>query len=394
MIKPSWRELVCGLLLVVTWASIKFAIGSALYSEEDILNANVWHPWFWTDEHFSKDYFYDTMAQRTRSEGLKRGIVAGVRAIESLGVKPFLESSTLIGYVRHNDLIPWDTDADFGMLEADCVAQGLTKDRVQAAIDKLYPPPSSTESTESTRTTTTPRKHSIEVFRFQCKIEKEAADDKNDKNDRVLGLLTDTQTGATVDIFMYRPPEKLREWQEKASKDIKWLERANDEHADYTFPQNVLLPLQQRSFLNTTLYIPNQPEEFLKWEYGNCLGVHLFPYAFFVYSSATIYVYWFLCFIEIVLYRSHFGALPAIALSMFGNSGLAVFLILIMQFIRQKNRYLFLAFFLIGLYDLRACLFQLQCDIASNVVGPAYRPRTFTICLFGNCWDFDVPSAL
>ena len=42
----------------------------------------------------------------------------------------FLESSTLIGYLRHGGLIPWDSDVDIGILEEDCLRSQLTKEKV------------------------------------------------------------------------------------------------------------------------------------------------------------------------------------------------------------------------------------------------------------------------
>eukprot|EP00397_Hematodinium_sp_SG-2012_P029607 GEMP01031295.1.p1 GENE.GEMP01031295.1~~GEMP01031295.1.p1 ORF type:complete len:268 (+),score=45.60 GEMP01031295.1:97-804(+) len=207
------RDGVIALVCVGAWYAL-YATGVPLWTEEDIYQANVWHPWFYTDEHYDARYFRHEMTQRERSEGLARVLKAGLSGFAHLGVPAFLESSTLIGHVRHDGMIPWDTDADFGILEEDCVRHGLTREKIQDAIP------------------------SVEVVHFACQCN---TDECVKNGTRVLGLLADRTTGSTVDIFVYRAPNPLRPWQ---SANIRWLERSNDAHADYTFPYDILMPLK------------------------------------------------------------------------------------------------------------------------------------------------------
>jgi hypothetical protein len=42
-----------------------------------------------------------------------------LRVCNALGVRPYLEWGTLLGYVRHGAIIPWDFDVDMGVLQED-----------------------------------------------------------------------------------------------------------------------------------------------------------------------------------------------------------------------------------------------------------------------------------
>ena len=55
-----------------------------------------------------------------------------------------------------------------------------------------------------------------------------------------------------------------------------FIRRIVDHHSNYMFPQNLLLPLKITKFDNEKVFIPNDPETFLKWEYGKCLGKNKF----------------------------------------------------------------------------------------------------------------------
>eukprot|EP00494_Astrolonche_serrata_P008005 UN08039 len=55
-----------------------------------------------------------------------------------------------------------------------------------------------------------------------------------------------------------------------------FMRRIADRHADYIFPQSTLLPLKRDTFAGHNVLIPNEPYTFLSWEYGRCLGMHMF----------------------------------------------------------------------------------------------------------------------
>merc|ERR1712194_729430 len=44
------------------------------------------------------------------------------------------------------------------------------------------------------------------------------------------------------------------------------------------------------SFEGVALPLPNKPREFLSWEYGHCLGSHIWPWRILLYSPVSVLV--------------------------------------------------------------------------------------------------------
>jgi len=221
----------------------------------------------------------------------------------------------------------------------------------------------------------------IEVLHFACQCE---SDECVKNGTRVLGLMTDRLTGSTLDIFMYRQPKVLRPWQDTHTR---WLERSNDAHADYTFPEQELLPLQTVTFLNTTAFLPRNPRTFLQWEYGSCLGIHVAPYRLCVFSPATTWAYWIVSLVD--LYWCGWRAfVPLCLLELFGRSGVSLILMSFFRILCGRHRVISILVIALALFDMRGCVEQLICD-AACLFGGNLRPRTITICVF-QCMDFHI----
>ena len=92
----------------------------------------------------------------------------------------------------------------------------------------------------------------------------------------MVGRTTDVKTGYAIDIFTYGPVEKLRPWQ--ARRGGEWYERRADTASDFTFPLETLLPLQNVTWEGKAVAAPAQPYDFLSYEYGQCLGTHVWPW--------------------------------------------------------------------------------------------------------------------
>eukprot|EP00927_Polykrikos_kofoidii_P003656 TRINITY_DN11474_c0_g4_i1.p1 TRINITY_DN11474_c0_g4~~TRINITY_DN11474_c0_g4_i1.p1 ORF type:complete len:424 (+),score=53.57 TRINITY_DN11474_c0_g4_i1:57-1328(+) len=362
--------------------------GWAMYSENDLLNAGVEHPIFQDDEHFHEQFWQRTMLQRERLASLTETLHGTARALERLGMRPFLESASLIGWMRHGGgQIPWDVDGDLGISVDDCRAAGA----VRADLEAVIAP-------------------ELLVLKFACQCEEDCSGD----NLRMVGRVTNRKTGVCIDIFSYAPVKEARPWQKAASHkgDTEWWERVND-HADYTFPRETLFPLQNGTFDGSPILLPHDPEQFLSWEYGSCLGVHVWPWRLLLYTPMSA-----VSLAAVLMKGVSFlsgpkaghspdlalpAAIYALAVLTFFKNGVTVVLALITVICelcvvslrpdlcgpQQRKRYRIAALITIAalVFDLRGSLGYTLCQIDDFYLHPR-RPKSWTLCLLGKCWDF------
>jgi len=216
----------------------------SIFSETSLKSKDIWHDAFHNEEHFYEQWAKDEMTQGERLEVLGQAVTVTSQVLDTLGLQAFLESATLIGWLRHNRThMPWDTDTDVGMLRQQCEQLQLTKEAVQEMLPEPYL-----------------------AIKFGCVCQEDCEGD----SERIAGRIVDNTNGFFVDIFSYEeiPTEDAEEWM----GDRIFYRRIADRHAHYVFPREVLLPLREDWFEEKPVYIPNQVEPFLHWEYGQCLG--------------------------------------------------------------------------------------------------------------------------
>ena len=109
-----------------------------LFSEEDVLAADALHPLFGSQEHYVERYTQTNFTQKQRLDALSGLLHATTAAFRKFGMPVFLESSTLIGHLRHDGQIPWDNDVDIGMLESDCFLHELSREKLGRFLPKQY----------------------------------------------------------------------------------------------------------------------------------------------------------------------------------------------------------------------------------------------------------------
>ena len=214
-----------------------------------------------------------------------------------LPVKLFLESGSLLGIIRDDDLIPWDNDGDVGFLQSECrrffPVPGSFQKELQIHLDEYNP-----------------EKFHVPFLECGCNID--ASD-----CDWVVGRIVDKSTGFYVDMFAYSeiPADSLYDWQQPQDE---WYGRVSC-LSNFRFPKSSLLPLTTRSVFNNqlTVLVPNKPALFLNYEFGMVLQPPL-PWTFLIYThSCAITITLFIALVILL------GAVPTMLALILGISKLA-----------------------------------------------------------------------
>jgi hypothetical protein len=234
------------------------------YSEESILDSTIDDPVFgglWeTQRHVVRPYFstihFHTMRQRDRLNLLVAALNATVNVLQLSNIPTFLDAGVLLGWYRHGGgMIPWDIDADVGILAADCLEKYPDQKLLESRIRSLLQAP-----------------YVLEYF--DCRT-----DPARDRH--FAGIITDKRNGLKVDIFGYHEIDASLDtfsWRKQGS----WLQRDLDRDRYHkVVPKDAVLPLQWGNF--SGVYgpiIPNDPERALRWDFGYVLDPPIFPHGF------------------------------------------------------------------------------------------------------------------
>ena len=206
-------------------------------------------------EHFDEAK-HMKLSQRERFDFIIGALNATIIALGKLGLEPFIDSGTLLGWYRHRGKpIPWDDDADVGLLGEECRRKFPTRESIETALTAVLDP-------------------TYLVRFFNCNTQP-------GQDPGFAGIITDRRNGFKVDVFIYDPIEvnaALYPWREGKA----WLQR------DFDFdrfkphrvtPRNAIVPLQWGNFSGVTgNIIPNDPETVLKWDFGLILAPPIYPH--------------------------------------------------------------------------------------------------------------------
>ena len=209
--------------------------------------------YFETWNHSDKKFFKpeNLPNQAARVESLKAVIRATVAAFAALKIPAFLESGTLLGYLRDNDVIPWDKDADLAIYLPDCLKifpdggrNGSFKTRLQAALPSRF-----------------------HVTHMLC----------SKSNGPISGRVVDKETGFFSDVFTY--------------EDIPNTESVRCMHNHkHPAPKASLLPLKKVVFLDASdVHVPNDGFTFLINQFGVSQGVSVWPWRLLCLTHASIF---------------------------------------------------------------------------------------------------------
>ncbi len=217
-------------------------------------------------DYTHKDYYNPdvVVTQGERLSAIRVVTMAASRVFAQTGVDLFADAGTLLGIVRHGDLVPWDNDADMGFLAAQCASLYPEKGALQKKVESFLPP-------------------GLAVPYLECT---EAKDSK-------AGRIVDKSTGFFVDIFPYAHVDAKKLSAEKKKVSNEWIERIG--WTSTTFPTNFVLPMKRVMVWDTEFLIPHDEYALLDTMYHGNTGIQLWPWGFLCYIHVGYITFAFFC---------------------------------------------------------------------------------------------------
>ena len=256
----NWATYIAGAIVVgfgVIWPQH--------YSESSIISSTIDDDIFgglWqARRHFVEPYFdetiYHTMTQRERLQLLVEALNVTLSVLEQVNLATFLDAGVLLGWYRHNgSMIPWDIDADVGVITNECLSKYPDQGELERLVRDLLPAP-----------------YVLEYMNCEPSMRGNGRD--------FAGIIADSRNGIKVDIFGFYTVQAVNDtfrWRKNGS----WLQRDLDSDSYHkVIPRDAVLPLQWGNFSGISgRFIPNDPKRFLQWDFGFVLDPPIFPFGF------------------------------------------------------------------------------------------------------------------
>lgn len=215
-----------------------------------------------------------------------------LKEIDELNIKPYLDSGNLLGYVRHNGFIPWDDDIDFVLIRSEYEKLKEYCRRHMYTEEEFIDRSKARQAGKSVIP-------GLEAYYWSnladlIKVVKPASDGSEIEVDFFpWDFYADDYTYEELMEFVGRVKERLSTAGSMQQK-IECLETAYKEnlpniaddsshlyfgidnmgivqsyHRGQMVPKEVIFPLKKVLYEGEYFWVPNDPEEYLKYEYDN-----------------------------------------------------------------------------------------------------------------------------
>ena len=216
------------------------------------------------------------------------------KEIEEIHISPFLTCGNLLGYVRHNGFIPWDDDLDFGLIHQDyekLIEYCSKKFHVFTYAGKMTEYGFKNEfKTKEYLCKTYPNQYVLTIWPGQLQLFKGTSlDDYKYLDFWPFDFFKDSYSFSEHTEYLHSVREKMlkinygdkivdflkteREQNPNIVDDSNHIYFGIDSNLSYLrtnenwIPKEVIFPLREVMYENQKVLIPNQPDEYVKYEF-------------------------------------------------------------------------------------------------------------------------------